>query len=136
MPLPADATEFVDAPTIDCDALGWVAFKLVLLGDHWVKSSSTISVVSVASCGVVANGSLYACMVVCLILRVFVFFLICCFFFLVNGKENENSKKKKKFLCKKMQIMQDQVNIFMVGYTICLYCEKRETNTKSHLNRT
>ena len=44
MPLPADATEFVDAPTIECDALAWVAFKLVLLGDHCVKSSSTISV--------------------------------------------------------------------------------------------
>lgn len=44
MPLPADATEFVDAPTIECDPLGWVAFKLVLLGDQCVKSSSTISV--------------------------------------------------------------------------------------------
>lgn len=44
MPLPADATEFVDAPTNECDALGWFAFKLVLLGDHCVKSSSTISV--------------------------------------------------------------------------------------------
>lgn len=45
MPLPADATEFVDAPTIECDALGCcVVFKLVLLGDHCVKSSSTISV--------------------------------------------------------------------------------------------
>lgn len=44
IPLPADATEFVDAPTIEWDPLGCVAFKLVLLGDHWVKSSSTISV--------------------------------------------------------------------------------------------
>lgn len=44
IPLPADATEFVDAPTMECEPLGCVAFKLVLLGDHCVKSSSTISV--------------------------------------------------------------------------------------------
>lgn len=72
MPLPADATEFVDAPTID--PLGWVAFKLVLLGDHCVKSSSTISVI-------MPHGDFKMS-----------------FVFSVNGrkKHKKNSKKEKK----------------------------------------
>lgn len=46
MALPADVTEPVETPTAEWDAfdIAKVAFKLGLLVDHWVKSSSTISV--------------------------------------------------------------------------------------------
>lgn len=94
MPLPADATEFVDAPTIECDALGCVAFRLVLLGDHCVKSSSTISVAFVNSDQHFIDAMrLVGC--VCVLIAFLIWFRVC---FLVSRKRKENSKKERKML--------------------------------------
>lgn len=112
MPLPADATEFVDAPTIECDALGCVAFRLVLLGDHCVKSSSTISVAFVNSDQHFHFNAMHLVWCVCVLIAFLIWFRVC---FWLAEKERKTAKKREKcFCCCKTWVMQAQV-IYLIN---------------------